>query len=132
MTCLTNVENYDEIDPKFFAKHDNLRWIKTNGSQYEKIEGRLKIGYLYAGRITVTSSVGTYQQIGKLYGGNIYYKNVETGIEEIYNGDFEVLACTTCSYQKAADEPCCTNGGRGQYCCTNGIKLRINFKLCFT
>lgn len=99
----------------------------TNGSMYDKVEGALQVSYLYVGRINVTTSNGTYQQIGKIYAGNIYYRHPDNPNELTTNGAFEILACTPCSYQKAADEPCCTNGGRGKFCCTNGAN---NFDCC--
>lgn len=93
----------------------------TNYTSYYKIEGALKVGYLYVGRINVTTSTGIFQQIGKIYAGFIYYRHPESGQEIIYGGPYEILACNTCPYQKAADEPCCTNGGRGKFCCTVSV-----------
>lgn len=57
-------ENYDEVDPRFFAQHDRLRWVMTTGSTYSTVPGAIKVGSsMYVGRVNVTTSNGTYQQI---------------------------------------------------------------------
>lgn len=104
----------------FFANHPNLKWIETNYTQYLNVEGKLKVGYLYVGRINVTTTNGTYQVIGKIYLGFIYYRNPENTIEYVKGDGYEILACTQCSYTKPPSDPCCTNGAKNKYCCTNG------------
>lgn len=110
---------YDEIDPRFFAAHNDLRWIMANITELSKVEGALKIGYLHAGRINVTMGNGTYQQIGKIYNGELYYRDPINKREVTTRGPYEVLACTPCPYAKLPEEPCCTNNGRGKFCCEN-------------
>jgi hypothetical protein len=61
----------------------------------------------------------TFQQIGKIWAGNIYYNKPDLGYEIISNGEFEILACTTCPISNPGG-PCCANQGTGKYCCTNG------------
>lgn len=117
MTCQNFVENYDGKTAKFFVKNDGLIWVLTNGSTYGNVPNALKVGYLFVGRINITMSNGTYAQIGKIYNGNLYYKQPDTGIERIHNGEFEILACTQCKYTTLPNEPCCTNAGKGMYCC---------------
>lgn len=118
LACYEN-NLYDEIDPRFFAAHNELRWIMANTTELSKVEGAIKIRDLYAGRINITMGNGTYQQIGKIYNGEIYYREPISGKELITRGPYEVLACTTCPYIKLPGEPCCTTG-RGMYCCENG------------
>jgi hypothetical protein len=121
MTCVQDAENFDANEGRFFVKHENLRWIKTDGKSYDKIEGIILIGYLFLGRINITSNNGsTYQQLGKIYGENIYYRDPETLKEVNFNGAFDILACSACSYVPAPGEPCCNNSARGKYCCLNG------------
>lgn len=99
--------NYDKIDPRFFVAHPDLKWIMTNGSSYNKVDGALKIKYLFMGRINVTYQGQTYQQIGKIWSGNLYYRDPATNQEIVHNGAFEILACTPCSYQVMPGDPCC-------------------------
>lgn len=94
---------------KYILDHPDLHWILTNGSQYGNVANAIKIGTSYIGRIDVNLANGTYQQIGKVKDGKIYYSNIIPGAEAQWTGTFEVLACSPCPL-----------GGSGPYCCTNG------------
>lgn len=106
MQCV-NKYQYDKVDPRFFYNHPNLKWIMTNLTQYLRVDGALRTGSMYVGRINVTTSKGTFQQIGKIIGGYIYYRHPETLKQIIFRGPYEILACTPCSYQPKPGEPCC-------------------------
>ena len=62
--CST-ANNYDAIDPRFFAKHNSLTWVMTTGANYQSVLGAIPVGGLYVGRINVTTSSGTYQQVNE-------------------------------------------------------------------
>lgn len=112
-------ENYDTKNPRFFFNHPDLRWIKTNGASYLSVEGGILVSGVYIGRINITFQNITFQQIGKIWAGHIYYNKPDLGYEITSNGEFEILACTTCPISNPGG-PCCENGGTGKYCCTNG------------
>jgi hypothetical protein len=121
-----NNEYYDKIDPRFFAKHQNMKWVKTTGSTYSSVYGAIKINAnnLYVGRVNITINNKTYQQIGKIWNGKIIYKNPATG-EEIYSsGPFEILACIPCTNGAINYPDCCLNGGKGIFCCLNNANNR--------
>lgn len=91
-----NGENYDTKDPRFFFNHPDLRWINTTGSTYNTVENAIYMSGVYVGRINITFANMTFQQIGKIWAGNIYYNAPDLGYEITSNGAFEILACTTC------------------------------------
>lgn len=78
MQCDENLHYDNSNNVSFFVKHDNLKWIETNITEYSEIEGALKVGQSYVGRINVTTSNGTYQVIGKIFAGSIYYRFVNS------------------------------------------------------
>lgn len=91
-----NGENYDTKNPRFFFDHPDLRWIKTNGSSYLSVDNAIYMSGVYIGRINITFENTTFQQIGKIWAGNIYHNRPDLGYEIISNGDFEILVCSTC------------------------------------
>lgn len=65
----------------------------TSGNGYFQISGAIKAGAYWVGRVNVTTNQGIFQQIGRITGVLIYYRNPETGAELFTQGPYEVLAC---------------------------------------
>lgn len=105
-----NGETYDTSAPKFFYNHPDLKWIKTNGSTYGSVEGAILVGYHNIGRINITMANMTFQGLGKIYDGYIYYTQPDMGIENSTSEEFEILACVPCPVLNPSG-PCCLNGG---------------------
>lgn len=112
-------ENYDSSDVRFFANHPDLHWITTTGANSSRVSGIIPVGSyddlnLYVGRINITLNNGTYQQIGKVFDGALWYYIPGTSEETSTEDSFEILACSSCANgQVNSNGPCCTNGGSG-------------------
>lgn len=109
MTCL-GTERYDYSDPRFFMKHSNIVWVKTNGTAAKSVPGVIKVGQMQhmVGRTTFTNGGSTYYTIGKQENPTFFYFAGPNG-EQQTTGNMEVLACIQCA-----------NGGTGK------IKLKQN------
>lgn len=89
-------ENYDTKSPKYFLKHTDLKWVPTTAENSMNIAGSIVIGGMRIGRKFMASANGTYQLIGKIYGGVLYYKIPGKTQEFTAYGDIDVLACVPC------------------------------------
>lgn len=94
-SCLGIPEFYDRSNPQFFYKHPDLQWVQTNGSQAAKVPGVLSYSSwnMPVGRMQLHFGNGTYQTIGKVWAGLLYYYKPGDVAEQVTTGDFEVLTC---------------------------------------
>lgn len=87
----------DTVTPKYFKAHNDLKWVPTSGATYSTIPGIIKVQsalLMYVGRINITWNNGTFQQIGKIYQGKLYYNNPALSTEQVHTGNFDVLTCS--------------------------------------
>lgn len=103
-------ENYDKISPQYFYNHADLKWVQTTPLMASSVPGAVLVNGMFVGRKHIASKNGTYQQVGKIYGGKFYYKIPgKNGEFTSSTADIDVLACVVCK-----------NGGSGAFCCLNG------------
>lgn len=108
--CYTKSELFDTTDSKYFLNHPSLRWVKTNGPSAALVEGAIEIAKfvnkpMFVGRINLTIGNITFQQIGKVFSGQLVYQIPGKSIASTTVGDFEILVCSHC-----------LNGGVGEFC----------------
>lgn len=89
-------EYYDLQAPQFFMNHPKLKWVSTLGFSAATVPGVIKVGpfIMQVGRITLNIGNGTFQQIGKVYAGALYYYVPGTLAEVTSIGTFDVLVCS--------------------------------------
>ena len=88
-------EFFYRSNPQFFENHPDLQWVSTNGSEAAKVPGVLSYGSwnMPIGRMKLLYGNGTYQQIGKVWAGLLYYYPPGDLVETVTAGAFEVLTC---------------------------------------
>lgn len=97
-------ETYDSTNAQYFYKHEDLKWVPTQANRANRVAGAVKVRIYNIGRKWMWSENGTYQQVGRVYAGRLYYKIPGQNTEVWTDGDIDILACVPC-----------TNGGSGEF-----------------
>lgn len=94
-TCgILPIERYDNKTVKYFKAHKNLKWISNNA--YEDFADYVPVTSvitMYVGRVNLNLGNGTYQEIGKVWQGELSYYDASSATFQ-NTKFFDYLACT--------------------------------------
>lgn len=90
------LERFDDKTANFYLAHSKMQWVKVNQTTFWNVPGIIGVTSLYTmwiGRINITFTNGTFQQIGKVYAGTLFYRDPRAIKELTTNSTYEILAC---------------------------------------